>query len=84
MKNIKAFWKLKSDLNIFKQRDYNKESIAKIQNLITRNDNNLEAISVKPVKTKAWKISTRAEPYKASNSLQEQIKAQASYGRPKI
>jgi len=52
MKNIKAFWKLKSDLNIFKQRDYNKESIAKIQNLIIKNNNNLKAIFVKPVKTR--------------------------------
>ena len=84
MKNIKAFWKLKSDLNIFKQRDYNKESIAKIQNLVTGNDSDLEAVSVEPVETRARKIPARAEPYKASNSLQERIKAQASYGRPKV
>ena len=28
--SIEAFWKLKSDLNILKQKDCNKESIAKI------------------------------------------------------
>ena len=75
IRSIKAFWKLKSNLNIFKQKNYNKESIAKIQNLIIRNDNNLKAIFVELVKIKARKILARAEPYKASNSLQEQIKA---------
>ena len=69
IRSIEAFWELKSDLDILEQKDCNKKSIAKIQNLIIGNNNNLKVVFVKLVETKARKILARAKSYKASNSL---------------